>query len=163
MERIIAAVHQFLNLCRDISVRIAEALISRHRSEHLQIIIPAQTRDMLRDHARRQSPNESCAMLFGRNNTVSDVFLARNIKESPVRFEISAEETLDGYEAARKRGTEVIGIFHSHPRSEAYPSETDATYMEINPVTWVIYSGTEDHFRAYRLEPGVIEVAVSGS
>ena len=35
---------------------------------------------------------------------------------------------------------EVIGIFHSHPNSDAFPSKTDKKFMQSNPVVWIIYS-----------------------
>ena len=117
-----------------------------------RIVLPHYVRTVLEGHAERAMPNESCALLFGRGDeAVSDVFLTGNADESPVSFSISGEETLRGYEAARRAGLEVVGIFHSHPSSKAYPSQTDRRFMEINPVVWTIYSGTDRDFRAYVL------------
>jgi len=57
---------------------------------------------------------------------------------------------------------EVIGIFHSHPESEAYPSNTDRKFMQSNPVVWVIYSGINKNFRAYVLESEIVEIPIEG-
>jgi len=100
--------------------------------------------ELLTSHAKKNIPNESCAILFGKieneNFAVKDIFLAKNIEDSPVNFTISNDELIMAYSEAEKRNLEVIGIFHSHPDSIAYPSLTDKKYMEINPVPWVIFS-----------------------
>ena len=55
---------------------------------------------------------------------------------------------------------EIVGIFHSHPNSEAYPSNTDKKFMYSNPVVWVIYSGISNEFKAYVLESNVLEILI---
>jgi proteasome lid subunit RPN8/RPN11 len=113
--------------------------------------------ERLTNHAEKNIPNESCAILFGKieNETfnVKDVFLTKNIENSPVNFTISNDELL-----AEKRKLEVIGIFHSHPDSIAYPSWTDKKYMEINPVPWVIFSNKNKEFKAYIFESEIMSV-----
>ena len=91
-------------------------------------------------------------------NRVSEVFLAENIEESPVNFTISNEQLIEGYKIAEEKQVDVIGIFHSHPNSEAYPSNTDKKFMQSNPVAWVIYSGLTKDFKAYLLESDIKEI-----
>ena len=100
-------------------------------------------------------------MLFGRGNKVTDTFLAENTKESPVSFTISDEQLNEGYKMAEENGLEVIGVFHSHPGSEAFPSNVDKRFMQINPVAWVIYSGVNSDFRAFVLEDEITEIRIS--
>ena len=118
--------------------------------------------DVLVKHARNNTPNESCAILFGRIEndrfTVKDVFLTKNIQDSPVNFTISNEDLIKGYEEAEKRNLDVVGIFHSHPGSSAYPSLTDQKYMEINPVPWIIFSNKNNEFKAYVFDSKIIPV-----
>ena len=118
--------------------------------------------DVLVKHARNNTPNESCAILFGRiendHFTVKDVFLTKNIQDSPVNFTISNEDLIKGYEEAEKRNLDVVGIFHSHPGSSAYPSLTDQKYMEINPVPWIIFSNKNNEFKAYVFDSKIISV-----
>ena len=52
----------------------------------------------------------------------------------------------------------VVGIFHSHPKSEPSPSNTDIKFMKGNPVPWVIYSGLTNDMKAYLLESEVIQI-----
>ena len=117
------------------------------------IVLSQDQIDILVKHARNYAPNESCAILFGKTEndhfTVKDVFLTKNTENSPVNFTISNEELIKGYQEAEKRKLDVVGIFHSHPDSEAFPSLTDQKYMEINPVPWIIFSNKTEQFRAY--------------
>jgi len=57
----------------------------------------------------------------------------------------------------------VIGIFHSHPNSDAYPSNTDEKFMKSNPVVWIIYSGINKDFKAYFLESDIVEIEIEES
>ena len=125
-----------------------------------KIILSRSDRKILTDHAENEIPNESCAILFGRDNTVSEVFLTENIVESPVNFTISSKQLIEGYGIAEKKKLKVIGIFHSHPNSDAYPSSTDKKFMHVNPVVWMIYSGINKNFRAYVLESDIIEIPI---
>lgn len=110
------------------------------------------------------APAESCALLFGHEesgtSTVKEVFLTQNIEDSPVNFTISNEELLSGYKQAEKKGLDVIGIFHSHPYSEATPSRTDREFMTINPVVWMIFSNKENQLNAFVLESEIIPVMI---
>ena len=125
-----------------------------------KIIISQSDKKTLAEHAENEKPNESCAILFGKNNLVSEVFLTKNVEESPLNFTISNEQLIQSYNLAEERKKEVIGIFHSHPNSEAYPSNTDKKFMHSNPVVWIIYSGISKHFRAYIFESEIIEISI---
>lgn len=120
--------------------------------------------ELLTAHAKKNIPNESCAILFGKieneNFAVKDVFLAKNIEDSPVSFTISNDELIMAYSEAEKRNLEVIGIFHSHPDSIAYPSLTDKKYMEINPVPWIIFSNKNKEFKVYIFESEIMPISL---
>jgi proteasome lid subunit RPN8/RPN11 len=130
----------------------------------LQLIITESQKKILVNYADSEKPNESCAILFGAVNdkqtTVKEVFLTQNIDESPVNFTISNEELLKVYKTAEGKKMQVVGIFHSHPNSDAYPSETDKKFMQSNPVIWMIYSGVTRDFKAYFLESEIIQVVI---
>jgi proteasome lid subunit RPN8/RPN11 len=139
-----------------------------------KIKISNSHKKILTEHAENEKPNESCAILFGKEDTVSDIFLTKNIEESPVNFTISNEQLIEGYKIAEdkqldvigifhshpNKQLDVIGIFHSHPNSEAYPSNTDKKFMHSNPVVWIIYSGANKDFKAFFLESGILEIPI---
>ena len=115
---------------------------------------------ILSEYSENQKPNESCAMLFGKNDQVLDLFLTENIEKSSVNFTISNKQLIEGYKIAEEKEMEVIGIFHSHPDSDAYPSNTDEKFMQSNPVAWIIYSGINKNFRAYFLKSDIVEIPI---
>ena len=128
------------------------------------IVLAQQEKDKLVTHAIDEQPNESCAMLFGKkvgdNWNVKEVFLTQNIDDSQTNFTISPEELLKGYQIAEKNQLEVVGIFHSHPNSDAIPSNTDKKFMQNNPVPWIIFSGVNNDLKAYLLDSDVIEIPI---
>jgi [CysO sulfur-carrier protein]-S-L-cysteine hydrolase len=128
------------------------------------IILSQSQKQILIDHAKKCAPAESCALLFGKEeyntSTVKEIFLTKNTENSPVNFTISNEELLRGYQEAERNGLDVIGIFHSHPHSEARPSSTDKKFMMINPVVWVIFSNVQDQLNAFVLESEISPVLI---
>ena len=130
-----------------------------------EIVLSKNHIDILTRHAQECAPNESCAILFGRIEgkrvIIREIFLTKNTENSPVTFTISNQELIQAYSEAEKRKLDVIGIFHSHPHSAAYPSATDKRYMESNPVPWIIFSNVENKFEAYVFESGIIPVVVT--
>lgn len=133
---------------------------SQRRIDLQKIILSETDKKILSEYSENQKPNESCAILFGKNNLVSDIFLTENIEESPVNFTISNDQLIEAYKIAEQKGLEVIGIFHSHPDSDAFPSNTDKKFMEGNPVVWIIYSGINKNFRAFVLESEILEIPI---
>lgn len=130
----------------------------------MQIVLTESQKKTLTKESLDKKPNESCALLFGKNEneklTITEIFPAENIDESPINFTISNEQLLEGYKIAEKKGLEVIGIFHSHPSSEPYPSETDKKFMEINPVVWIIFSATTNEFKAFMFDSKITEIPI---
>ena len=130
----------------------------------MQLVLTKAQQELLSKEAKDKNPNESCALLFGRKENekllVNEVFIAENIEDSPVNFTISNDQLIQGYKMAEEKGLEVIGIFHSHPNSEPYPSSTDKKFMEINPVSWVIFSVLTNDFKAYLFESEIIEIPI---
>ena len=77
-------------------------------------------------HARDESPLECCGLIGGQGDRGLDVYRARNIERSRVRYTIHPEDQLlIEREIDDKRGWELVAIYHSHPMSDAYPSPTD--------------------------------------
>jgi len=128
------------------------------------IVLAQKEKDKLVTHAISEQPSESCAMLFGKkvgdNWNVKEVFLTQNIDDSQTNFTISPEELLKGYQIAEKNQLEVVGIFHSHPNSDAIPSNTDKKFMQNNPVPWIIFSGVNNDLKAYLLDYTIIEIQI---
>lgn len=82
-------------------------------------------------HASRAYPNECCGAMLG--TTGNDAKLVReaipldNAFEGAqaARYALRPEDLLAAGRAARERGMDLIGIYHSHPDCDAYFSQTD--------------------------------------
>jgi proteasome lid subunit RPN8/RPN11 len=84
-------------------------------------------------HAREAQPAECCGVLVGRERAILESCRAHNLADDPNRFLIDPRDHIEARRTARDRGLDVVGFYHSHPRSAPYPSPTDvaeATYPE---------------------------------
>jgi len=123
-----------------------------------KIILTKLQKKILLDHSHQEEPNESCAILYGSKNgeeiTVKEIWPVENIDSTPVEFTLSFDQTNKMYEKEKELNLNIIGIFHSHPNGEAYPSSTDEKYMEVNQdmYVWIIYSGINKNWKAFKLE-----------
>ena len=101
------------------------------------IIITNSDKEKLIQHAKSEEPYESCAILVGNENAeawlVKKIFLTENTSNSEITFTISPDKEFEVDQIAKDMNMEIVCIFHSHPESEAYPSETDKKFMEVNP------------------------------
>ena len=74
----------------------------------------------------RALPNEGCGLLLGNlDGTVAEVVASPNVADSAKVYEIDSRVLLRTFRRAEDEGLEVLGVYHSHTHSEAYPSSTD--------------------------------------
>jgi proteasome lid subunit RPN8/RPN11 len=113
-------------------------------------------------HARRDYPNECCGMVAVRDGRAVAVYEATNIQASPLRFEVDGLEVGRAEEAFEAEGAQTGAIYHSHTRSEPYPSQTDINFAKAwGPnVEWLIVGLRHDGdptVRSYRIDDGVVQ------
>ena len=110
--------------------------------------------DELVAHAREEAPNECCGYLRAEDGAVREVFRSRNLRASPYGYELDAESLLAANRLDDK-GHEV-GIYHSHPRSAAEPSQTDINLAYYPHWAYLIVSlaDGEPAVRAWRITDG---------
>ena len=80
--------------------------------------------DQLVAHARAEYPNEACALLGGAGR-VEKVYALPNAEASPSFYVVEPKAQLAAMNEMDERGWDLVGIFHSHTFTEAYPSRTD--------------------------------------
>jgi proteasome lid subunit RPN8/RPN11 len=106
----------------------------------------------LNNWSHQNRPLESCAILVGKRNgnqfDVLEIIPMENDDKSDFRFSINEEKLFDVYKKVESINLSIVGIYHTHP-SKPTPSKTDMTYMQINPVPWVINSTTTHETRCY--------------
>ena len=118
-------------------------------------------------HARRDFPNECCGMIAVRDGRASEIYEATNVAASPLRFEVDGLEVHRTIEEIEDAGGELGAIYHSHTRSEPYPSQTDINFAAGWPgVEWLIVGldrySPEAVVRSYTIDGGqVSEVEIA--
>ncbi|MBI2857183.1 MAG: M67 family metallopeptidase [Chloroflexi bacterium] len=109
--------------------------------------------------ALSETPNECCGILAGKGDAVSRVFRASNAEASPVRYRLHPEEMFRIFKEVEREGVEIIGFYHSHTHSEAYPSATDRELAFYPDCRYVIVS-TKDPaspvVRAFHIVEGAV-------
>ena len=86
------------------------------------MVIPAEVRAALEEHARAEEPNEACGLVVLRDGRAERYLPAENAAASPYRFELEFEDPEIWY--AEDEGYE-LAVFHSHVGAPARPSRTD--------------------------------------
>lgn len=94
--------------------------------------ISTEDADAIRGHGEETFPDECCGFMLGEakgeNRRVAELLRADNVREEEAkhnRFLISPEDYLKSEKAARAKGLDVIGFYHSHPNAPAKPSQYD--------------------------------------
>jgi proteasome lid subunit RPN8/RPN11 len=128
--------------------------------------------DELIAHAREDAPNECCGMVAADDGRAVEVYRAANAAASPLRYEIDGQEQYRIQMAIDDADLDLGAIYHSHTRSEPYPSQTDigVALVDGRGEQWwpgTIYvivgvAGDEPEVRAYDIRPGgdVVDVAL---
>jgi proteasome lid subunit RPN8/RPN11 len=115
-------------------------------------------RDELVAHATEAAPNECCGYVRARAGVVQEVVRAENLRASPYGYEFDGP-TLLRVNQLDDEGWEV-GIYHSHPRSPAEPSQTDINLAHYPHWTYLIVSlasREEPEVRAWRIADGRVQ------
>ena len=122
------------------------------------------SRDMLDEivaHSREEAPNECCGLIGGTDGDATTLYRARNELESPLRYNVDPRDLLRITGEIEDRGEELAGIYHSHTRSEAYPSQTDVNLATNWPdPLYLICSLADPHrpvVRAFTIRDGRVE------
>ena len=122
------------------------------------IRIPKSIFNEIVKHAKKELPLECCGILVGKGDTVEKVFDLENAERSPIRYSISPQEQMRVYEEMEKGAMEMVAIYHSHPETIPFPSETDVKFALYPEVTSIIISLKENEpiAKAFRIKKEAI-------
>jgi [CysO sulfur-carrier protein]-S-L-cysteine hydrolase len=110
-------------------------------------------------HALEARPAECCGLLSGIDSLITTLHRLRNTADRPeTRYFASPEDLFAAMRRIREAGEVLLGIYHSHPRTRAYPSAADAE-MAFYPEAFYFIMSLEPQsdLRAFRIEGSVIE------
>lgn len=133
-------------------------------AEARPVQVRRETVDAIVAHARRDAPRECCGLLIGAGERVEESCPVENVRESEVAYLVDPAGHFSAIRRARRLGLEVIGAYHSHPRSPAVPSATDVREAHDGGWLHVIVSlaGVRPEVRGYRIRGSeVTEIALA--
>ncbi len=114
-------------------------------------------------------PDEACGLLAGPmigarpTGVVSEVYPCRNADASARSYTVDGRDYLRATRDAESRGHEIVGVWHSHTHTDAYPSSTDVR-QAVDPAWLYLLVSLRDGspvLRSFRIqEETVAEVPV---
>ena len=116
------------------------------------MVVPAEVRTQIAEHAQTEAPNESCGLLLLDGDRAVDYIPAVNKAASPYRFELYLDPV---------RWAEIEldqAVVHSHLSSPPRPSRTDVENIGLwDGRPYLIYSVRENDLAAWVITGGEIE------
>jgi proteasome lid subunit RPN8/RPN11 len=111
-------------------------------------------------HCLTALPEEGCGLLAGdpSSGSVARCYPARNAASSARVYEVDPGDYLRADRDAEASGTQIIGVFHSHTHTDAYPSPTDIEQAPDPTWHYVLVSLRDTHpvVRSYRIVDGAV-------
>ena len=124
------------------------------------LTVTTDVRDRMVAHCLSELPLEGCGLLLGATgDSAVDVVGTRNAAASAILFEVDAADHLAVDRGARERGLEIVGAFHSHTHTDAWPSPTDVAAAVDPEWHWVVISlrHFEPVVRSFRIVEGIVD------
>jgi desampylase len=127
----------------------------------VNVVIARRAHDDIVGHARETAPAECCGLLIGTAESIVEAARTTNLSSDPNRFEMDPGDHIRARRGARTRGLDVLGFYHSHPRSPATPSASDRAEALYPGYLYLIVSVRAEpaEVRLYRLDAdGFVDV-----
>jgi proteasome lid subunit RPN8/RPN11 len=106
-------------------------------------------------------PDEACGLLGGdlASSEITVCYPTRNAAASARTYLVDPKDHLRADRDAESRGLEIVGVFHSHTHTDAYPSATDVAQAPDPSWHYVIVSLRDESptLRSYRIADGRID------
>jgi proteasome lid subunit RPN8/RPN11 len=106
-------------------------------------------------HCRRLAPKEACGILAGKDGTVTQVYPMRNVEDSPIGYAMDPREQFEVEKQMRTWGQRMLGIYHSHTKSEAEPSPVDVRLAISPDISYLLISLKDQkhpELKSYRID-----------
>ena len=124
------------------------------------LYLPKLVHDQMVAHCLTGLPDEACGLLGGelRTGEVVACYPTRNLAASAKLYTVDPKDHLRADRDAEGSGTSIIGVFHSHTHTEAYPSPTDVAQAPDPEWHYVVVSlrDIQPVVRSYRIVDGAI-------
>jgi proteasome lid subunit RPN8/RPN11 len=112
-------------------------------------------------HSLDDLPDEACGLVAAApgSSKVERIYRCRNAAASSRLYELDPLDHLKADRDAEGRGLEIVGVYHSHTHTNAYPSPTDVAQAPDPSWHYVLVSlkDAEPVVRSFRILEGRIE------
>jgi [CysO sulfur-carrier protein]-S-L-cysteine hydrolase len=110
-------------------------------------------------HARGEAPNECCGLVASSNGDAVRVYRAANAEHSPVKYVVDPRDQIRIQNDIDDNGWDLGAIYHSHTRTEPFPSQTDINLARNWPEPLYVIvgvAGDDADVRAFRIVDGTV-------
>lgn len=112
------------------------------------------------EHAQAEYPKEACGILGGADGEAMKLYRLTNVDPDPVmRYNADPKELKHVTDDIYDKDWDVVGIYHSHTHSPAFPSATDvdrAFYPDAAYVLVSLQDRQSPDLRSFRIIEGKI-------
>jgi [CysO sulfur-carrier protein]-S-L-cysteine hydrolase len=122
--------------------------------------LPKLVHDQMVAHCLTGLPDEACGLLGGslESGRAVTCYPTRNLAASAKLYTVDPKEHLRADRDAENAGNSIIGVFHSHTHTDAYPSPTDIAQAPDPDWHYVLISLRDvvPVVRSYRIVDGAV-------
>ncbi len=122
----------------------------------MQLWLKPELAQSIIDHARKTQPNECCGVIVGEGTRAEQIVALANVAADPAHhYHMDDKALAEVIFQTQRQHLEIIGFYHSHPRTEAIPSQTDIQFANYPDMAYVIASlkGGEARLSAWSIKP----------
>jgi proteasome lid subunit RPN8/RPN11 len=122
-----------------------------------EFTLDAETYAAIIDHARSDHPYEVCGLLAGRDGRLTRLYRIPNAARSMTFYNMDPQAMLAAMNDMDDHEWDLLGIYHSHTHTEAYPSATDVRLAFYSEAVYLIVSLQDPdapHIRAFDIVDG---------
>jgi proteasome lid subunit RPN8/RPN11 len=122
--------------------------------------LPSSIRTDIISHCLSGLPEEACGLIAGDPgaSVVAASYATHNLAHSAKLYTVDPKDHLKADIQAEAAGTQIIGVYHSHTHTDAYPSPTDVAQAPDPNWHYVLVSLRDTHpvLRSYWIIDGNI-------
>lgn len=104
------------------------------------VLICSNVLQRMIEHAVCEYPLECCGLLSGTQGVIDAIRPTGNDRQSSTEFSVPHRELFDFFKEIRCTRWQHLGIYHSHPDGDAFPSDRDVTEFHYPRVSYWIVS-----------------------
>jgi proteasome lid subunit RPN8/RPN11 len=108
------------------------------RPDSVNLRILPDIQQAMVDHCLTEKPLECCGILAGRHGHAWEIYKLPNADQSETRYNADPQALIKAVQEMRRNGTEIMAIYHSHPRWQPIPSQTDLKENHYGEVPRII-------------------------